>query len=124
VLARNARRAAEPDCSAAGHLTGLGVFDLHDESGIESLVPGGSRQVGDLYEIVARTPCPQQVAMRSRPVDLAAVPAVAVFEVADASLAAGAPLDELAEGRSAFVRLSLPTGFALAGLATVRRSRS
>jgi hypothetical protein len=64
------------------------------------LVSSGG-QVGDLYQVVGEdavsAPDPGSV----QPVDAAAVPVVAVLEVADASFASGAPLDELAERRPA-----------------------
>lgn len=57
--------------------------------------------------------------MWSRAVDEVAVPAVAVFEVADAALAAGAPFDELTECRGAFVRPADDIGLPLRDITTL-----
>ena len=57
-------------------------------------------------------------------VDAGAVPAVAAFEVADAAFASCAPLDGSLEGWSVFFGSSGLSGFAFAGMTTVRTPRS
>src|SRR4051812_45361946 len=68
----------------------------------------------DLDEVVGRDCLSGPDACSLQAVEAAAVPAVAAFEAADVALAAGAPLDRLAERRSVFDGLSGLAGAALA----------
>src|SRR3954470_15953009 len=68
----------------------------------------------DLDEVVGQDCLSGPDACSVEAVEAAAVPAVAAFEAADAALAAGAPLDRLAERRSVFEGPSGLVGAALA----------
>ena len=63
---------------------------------------GSGGQAADLDEVVGEyaVPAPDRGSVAA--VEAGAVLAVAAFEAADASFAAGAPLDESAEGRAVF----------------------
>ena len=69
-------------------------------------------QGGDLHKVVGEHAVSAPDGGAFAAVDSAAVPLVAVFEVADAPFAAGAPLDEFAEGGPAFVALPDRSGSA------------
>src|SRR3954465_8699754 len=73
--------------------------------------PGGG---ADLDEVVVQDCLSGPDACSVEAVEAAAVPAVAAFEAANAALAAGAPLDGLAERRAVFEGLSGLAGAALA----------
>src|SRR3954462_11612990 len=69
---------------------------------------------GDLDEVVGQDCLSGPDACSIEAVEAGAGPAVAAFEVADAALAAGAPLDDSAECRAVFEGLSGLAGAALA----------
>src|SRR3954464_14330580 len=68
----------------------------------------------DLDEVVGQDCLSGPDACSVEAVEAGRVPAVAAFEVADAALAAGAPLDDSAECRAVFEGLSGLAGAALA----------
>ena len=72
----------------------------------------------------ASTPRPHQVWAPVRSSRRGAVQAVATLEVADASLAVGAPLDQAAEAAAVFGLAAGRGGLALAGITTVLTPRS
>jgi hypothetical protein len=77
------------------------------------------RERGDLGEVVGEdaVAAPGHGAVAAG--DAATGPAVAVFEVADAALAAGSPFDQAAELAAVFVGSASRAGLAFPGIATV-----
>src|SRR4051794_16289013 len=66
----------------------------------------------DLDQVVGQDRLPGPDACSVQAIEAGAVPAVSALEAADPALAAGAPLDRLAEGRTGFGGLSGPAGAA------------
>src|SRR4051794_2806576 len=74
----------------------------------------------DLDQVVGQDRLPGPDACSVQAIEAGAGPAGSPLEAADPALAAGAPLDRLAEGRSVFGGLSGPAGLPLRGMTTVR----
>src|SRR5690242_16788616 len=84
------------------------------------LCRAGRCQGGDFGEIVGEDAVAAPDPRTAQAVEAGAVPAVAVFEVADAAFAAGAPFDEFAEGRASLVLAAAGAGGAFAGYGHLR----
>jgi hypothetical protein len=87
-----------------------------------AVVPGRvflcCRQGSDLYDVVGKHAVAAPCGCAVESGDAGAGPAVAVFEVADAALASGSPLDELAEPSTVFgCSLAVP-GWPFRGMET------